>query len=154
MKKLMLILCAITLVGFKTAAADEASCNVLEIEANSKDGGIDKSLKQIEDKLKKPPFSSWKSFKLIKKHTPKLVLMHAKTVSLAKGGKLSMLYRDRVDTKGKKTRLRLSFTIDDSEGSRQSDVTIKLDSGTYYMSGGRPLKNGGTYILAAACSVK
>ena len=80
--------------------------------------------------------------------------MHAKTVSLAKGGKLSMLYRDRVDTKGKKTRLRLSFTIDDSEGSRQSDVTIKLDSGTYYMSGGRPLKNGGTYILAAACSVK
>lgn len=154
MKKMLFIFCAIMLAGFRSAAADEASCNVLEIEATSKDGGIDKALKQIEGKLKKPPFSSWKSFKLIKKHTPKLVLMHPKTVSLAKGGKLTMLYRDRVDAKGKKTRLRLSFTMDDNEGSRQSDVTIKLDSGSFYMSGGRPLKSGGTYIFAAACTVK
>lgn len=154
MIKVCVAIIGLALGGVPKVFADKALCDVLEIEASSQEGGIDKALAKIGNKLKRPPFSSWKSFKLIKKHNPVLTVMHAKKVTLDKGGNLTMLYRDRVDTKGKKTRLRLSFTVDSKDGTRLSDVTIKLDSGSYYMSGGRPLKDGGTYILAASCSVK
>ena len=80
--------------------------------------------------------------------------MRAENITLVPGDKLSLLYRDRSDTKGEKTRLRLSFTVDAKDGTRQSDATIKLDSGDFYMYGGKPLKDGATFIAAVACTVK
>lgn len=135
-------------------AEDKASCTVLEIEASNSGKGIDKALQPLAKKLKKPPFSAWKSFKLLKRHQRNVVRMKAFTLKLVNKGKMSLLYRDASGSAHNKTRLRLSLTLDDAKGKRKLDLTIKLDSGDYYLIGGDPLKDGGTYILATSCEAK
>jgi len=136
------------------ASADDAECSVLEIKAQTGDGGVDKELKPLERKLKKPPFSSWKTFKLLKKHAHKVAQMKALNLKLVPGSSMSILYRDKSTAEGKKPRLRMSFTLDDKDGKRKVDATIKVDSGDYYLIGGDPLDDGGTYILAISCAAK
>jgi hypothetical protein len=133
-------------------AVEQIKCQVYEIKASNDDTGVDAALKPLAKKLKKPPFSSWKSFKLLKKHDKDIAKMKALSLGLVPGGKLSLLYRDKTAQEGKKVRLRLTFTLDDKAGKRKVDGTINLDSGDYYLIGGDSLKGGGTYILAISCS--
>ena len=81
------------------AMAEEANCTVFEIKATSGEGGIDAELKPITSKLKKPPFSAWKTFKVVKKHSAKAALMKAVSLGLADGGKLGLLYKERSDAR-------------------------------------------------------
>lgn len=149
-----LCLAAAPAAAQESAPSKTAQCQVYEIKASSEGGGIDPALKVLERKLKKPPFSSWKTFKLLKKHDRQVEQMKALSLPLVPGGKMSILYRDRSDAAGKKPRLRLSFTLDDETGKRVLDGTIKLDSGDYYLIGGDELEGGGTYILAVSCAVR
>lgn len=146
----LIVLCAGT-----ASAADVAKCKILEIKA-TKDpkGGIDSELKPLKAKLERPPFDSWKSFKVLAKHQKQVERMKALELKLVPGGKLSLLYRDLSATKGKKPRLRLSFTLDDKSGKRIAEYTIKLDSGDYNLIGGGRLKGGAAYILATTCQAK
>ena len=140
----------VTLLGFMASAQAEevASCTIFEIEASSGDGGIDADLKVLEKKLKKPPFSAWKSFKVVKKHAVKATLMKSLSLKLVKGGALSILYRDRTDAKGSKPRLRLALTLDDKNGKRKAEMTIKIDSGDY------TLLARGSDVFAVGCAVQ
>lgn len=131
---------------------DRADCTVLEIRASNDDGGIDPALRPVAKKLKRPPFSSWKSFRLLKKHSRQVVKMKALELRLVSGGRMALLYRESVPAKKNKTRLRLSLTLDDKNGKRKLDLTIKLDSGDYHLIGGDPLEGGATYVLATSCS--
>lgn len=161
--QLTLSLCAflLLLVGTaKVAAAqgdkneEKAECVIFEVRASNDAGGVDPALAPLQKKLQKPPFSAWKTFKVVKKHTKTAVLMTALEVKLATGGKLSLLYRDRSDTKGKKTRLRFGFTLDDANGKRKADMTIKADSGDYTLVGRDANKDGSSHILAISCTAK
>lgn len=136
------------------APADTATCGVFEIEAKNDKPGIDKQLKPLEKKLKKPPFSSWKTFRLLKKHNKKLAKMKAQSIDLHTGGKMSLLYRDKTGGQEKKVRLRLTVQMDDSDGKRKLNSTLKIDSGDYSLIGGEELDSGGTYIVAITCSAK
>lgn len=149
-----LVALGIAIAPGEAHAADDATCQVYEIKASNGAGGVDPALRGLAKKLGKPPFSSWKTFELLKKHDRGIEQMKAFEVGLVPGGKLSLLYRDRSDPEGKKPRLRLSFTLDDKAGKRKLDGTIKLDSGDYYLIGGDELEGGGTYILAVSCAVK
>ena len=133
------------------AAADSAPCSILEIEASNGKESVDPELKPLGRKLKKPPFSSWKTFKLLKKHQVSLQRGKQLSQALVTGARMGLLYRDKSDTEGKKVRLRLAFTLDDRNGKRKLDGTIKLDAGDYYLIGGDELKGGGTYIVAVSC---
>lgn len=154
-----LCLCAalfVMLAFTKVAAADDdvAACSILEVKASNSEGGIDAALKPLAKKLQKPPFSAWKSFKLLKKHSENAALMKAVSVKLQTGGKLSLLYRDRSDSKGRKPRLRIGFTLDDKDGKRKAEMTIKVDSGDFTLVGRDANKDGSSHILAIRCSVK
>lgn len=148
---------SLVLAGASSAHADtdEAACTLYEIKASKGEGGIDKELAPLAKKLKKPPFSTWKTFKLLKKHTATAVRMKAVTLKLVSGGKVTLLYRDLMESKKRKSkpRLRLSMTLDDKNGKRKLDLTIKLDSGDYHLIGSDADKDG-TKILATTCSVK
>ena len=149
-----LALC-VAVAGFgNSAMADEAKCTVIEIKATSGDGGIDAELKPITNKLKKPPFSAWKTFKVLKKHSVKAAQMKAVSVSLADGGKLGLLYKERNDAKGSKTRLRIGFTLDNKVGKRKADITLKVDSGDYTLIGQDADKDGSSRLLAISCAIK
>lgn len=136
------------------AKADDASCTVFEIKASSGEGGIDKALAPITAKLKKPPFSAWKTFKVTKKHSITAPHIKAVSLSLVSGGKLGLLYKERNDAKGKKPRLRIAMTLDDVGGKRKADITLKVDSGDYTLLGRDAGKDGSSNLLAISCSVK
>ena len=148
-----LALC-VAVAGFGgSAMADEAKCTVFEIKATSGDGGIDADLKPITNKLKKPPFSAWTTFKVVKKHGVKAVQQKPVAVSLADGGKLGLLYKERSDPKGSKPRLRVGLTLDNKAGKRKADITLKVDSGDYTLVGQDADKDGSSRLLAISCSV-
>lgn len=141
--------------GSASAAPETASCKIFEIKA-TKDGkkGIAKELAPLRKKLSRPPFDSWKSFEVLAMHAETIERMKALELKLVPGGELSLLYRDLISSKGKKPRLRLSFTLDDKDGKRIADLTVKLDSGDYNLIGGGRLEGGAAYILATTCRAR
>jgi hypothetical protein len=151
---------ALGLLGGQPAHADEpkADCEVHEIQAHNGEGGIDPALKPLARKLQKPPFSGWKSFRLLAKHELALTQKQPAGLGLATGGKMTLLYREKVEAKGKKPRLRLSVNLDDAKGKRTLDATTLVDSGDVWLIGGEPMageKNpDATYVVAIACALK
>jgi hypothetical protein len=128
---------------------DKLSCQVLEIRASNEAETIDPTLKPLARKLRRPPFSAWKKFALLKRHDRTATKMKAVDVDLVPGGKLSLLYREQAQ--GKKPRLRLSFTLDDKAGRRLFNGTVNLDVGDYSLIGGEPLDGDATYIIGVTC---
>lgn len=134
----------------KPARDDEASCQVLEVKASNDGEEIDAELKPLARKLKKPPFSAWKRFRLLKRHDRAVTRMKATDLDLVPGGKLSILYREQAGG-----RLRLTFTLDDKSGKRLFNGTVNLDVGDYSLIGGEPFPGEGdaTYIIGVSCKV-
>jgi hypothetical protein len=137
--------------GEKQQAPSSAACQIFEINASNGEGGVDPALRVLARKLKKPPFSSWKTFKLLKKHEKEVERMKALNLSLVTGSKLALLFRGASGGQNK-SRLRLTFTLDDKSGKRKLDGTINLDSGDYSLFGGETIEGGGTYIMAVSCT--
>ncbi len=133
----------------------QVDCTIFEIAASDGKPEVDPALRPLQKKLKKPPFSSWKTFKLLKKHDKTAVRMKALNLPLTTGSKLSLLYRDQSANQGKKVRLRLTFTLDDKNDKRKVEGTLNLDSGDYSLIGGDwdKLADGATYIVAVSCRV-
>ena len=132
-------------------AADQAACKIFEIKATNEPGGVDPALRPLAKKLKKPPFSSWKTFHLLKRHDQVLQRMKQLDLKLVTGSRMGLLYREKSGGTKTKVRLRLSFTLDDKHGKRKLDGTINVDSGDYYLIGGDEVE-GGTYIVAVSCT--
>ena len=133
----------------------QVDCAVYEMAASSGKPNVDPALRPLQKKLKKPPFSSWTSFKLLKKHDEQAVRMKALVLPLYTGSKLSLLYRDTSSSQGKKVRLRVTYTLDDKNGKRKLNSTLNLDSGDFSLIGGDwdKLQDGATYIVAVSCRV-
>jgi hypothetical protein len=137
------------------ATPQQVDCAVYEMAASSGKPAVDPALRPLQKKLKKPPFSSWTTFKLLKKHDQQAVQQKPLLLPLYTGSKLSLLYRDTSATQGKKVRLRLAFTLDDKNGKRKLSSTLNLDSGDFSLIGGDwdKLAGGETYIVAISCRV-
>jgi len=135
------------------AAPQQVDCAIYEMAASDGKPDVDPALKPLSKKLKRPPFSSWKTFKLLKKHDRPAMKMKALNLKLATGSNLSLLYRDQEAAQGKKVRLRVSFTVDDKNGKRKLNSTLILDSGDFSLIGNESdkLPDGGTYIVAVSC---
>src|SRR5688572_16558796 len=67
-------------------AATGADCSYVEIAAtnakDAKDASFDAELKPLEKKLKKPPFTSWNTFKKLSAGAPKLSANKPETLKL------------------------------------------------------------------------
>lgn len=137
------------------APPQQVDCTIYEMAASSGKPAVDPALRPLVKKLKRPPFSSWTTFKLLKNHQKDAVRMKALTLPLTTGSKLSLLYRDQSASQGKKVRLRLTFTLDDKNDKRKLNGTLNLDSGDFSLIGNESdkLPDGGTYIVAVSCRV-
>ena len=137
------------------AAPQQVDCAIYEMAASDGTPAVDPALKPLSKKLKRPPFSSWKTFKLLKKHDQQALRMKALNLKLATGSKLSLLYRDQNAAQGKKVRLRVTFTLDDKNDKRKLNSTLNLDSGDFSLIGNESdkLADGATYIVAVSCRV-
>lgn len=148
---------AVLAVGRAPAHAQEeagaATCTFIEIKATNEAGGIDSSLSQLAAKLKKPPFSAWKTFTQVARSERTLARMKSAEVPLKLGGKLEALFRQLSQAKGKKDRVSLALTLDDKQGKRALDTTVHVDEGDYVVIG-YSLADGNGHLLALRCTAK
>jgi hypothetical protein len=152
------LLAAIALLAASAgfAQASEALCDVYEIKASNDPGGIDKDLQKLEKTLRKPPFTSWTAFKLLKRHSQLAAVRKPVQLALSTGGTMKLLIRDRLDRQGKAPRLRITATMFNAKGKQTTEVTSVVDSGNAWLIGGAPLEGhpGATYFVGVDCAVK
>jgi hypothetical protein len=153
MKTLALLTTLVLTFGFgsRIAHADTPiACTVVEIEASSGDApAMDAELKPLEKKLKKPPFSSWNTFKQLGSHAVTLELMKANNLTLTHG-KAQLLLREVTAKGAKKARIALGISLDDADGKRVLDSKVAVDAGDYLVVG-RSLKGNRGQLVAMNC---
>ncbi|MBP9085887.1 MAG: hypothetical protein KBG15_07195 [Kofleriaceae bacterium] len=128
----------------------KADCEFVEISATtSPTPKIDSELASIEKKLKKPPFSSWNTFKQLTRVARPLLQLKSESVKLSTGS-VSVLLREVTGLGGKRPRLALSVTMDDADGKRVMDTKVNVDAGEFFLIG-RSLANNAGHVLALSC---
>jgi hypothetical protein len=128
----------------------KADCEFVEISASTTaTAKVDTELAGMEKKLKKPPFSSWNTFKQLGRVSRTVVQLKSETVKLS-AGSVSVLLREV--TTSKNPRLALSVTMDDSAGKRVMDTKVSVDAGEFFLIG-RSLANNEGHVLALACKL-
>lgn len=140
-----------TAADTKPAPADvKADCEFVEISATTTaTPKIDSALASIEKKLKKPPFSSWNTFSQLTRVARPLVQLKSESVKLSTGS-VSVLLREVTGLGGKRPRLALSVTMDDTDGKRVMDTKVNVDAGEFFLIG-RSLANNAGHVLALSC---
>ncbi|MDX2089051.1 MAG: hypothetical protein SFX73_14435 [Kofleriaceae bacterium] len=122
------------------------SCEFLEISATSaKDAAIDPELEKLRKKFKKPPFSSWNSFKLLMKTTQQLTQRKTETIQL-KQGKATATLHGIVNT----SNVRLAISLEDDKGKNIVNTTATFAGGDYLVYGHSLPDNAG-HMLALTC---
>ena len=131
-------------------AAPAVTCTVLEIEASTGDAAaMDGALKPLEKKLRKPPFSSWNSFKQLGSQAVALETMKPSAFGLVHG-KATLLLRDSTAGSTKKPRLSLGIALDDQAGKRVLDSKVNFDAGDFIVVG-RSLPGNKGHLVALSC---
>jgi hypothetical protein len=127
------------------AFAGDAECEYIEIAAtNVKDGAIDGDLKLLEKKLKKPPFSSWNTFKKLSNGPLSLTKLKAEALKL-KQGAASVMLRDRTEK-----RVEMTVTVDNAKGKRVLEAKPASKAGDWLLLVVTNAKDDG-HILALTC---
>ena len=107
--------------------------------------GIDPDLKPLEKKLKKPPFSSWNTFKVLMKASQPLARRTPAPIAL-KIGKATVTLVEIVD----KSKCRITVTIEDAKGKQLVNNTSSVEAGDYLVYG-HSLPNNDGHLLALTC---
>jgi hypothetical protein len=129
----------------RTASADDkAECSFLEFTATAGAGTIDPDLKPLEKKLKKPPFASWNTFKLLTKLDKTLIKQKSEALTL-KTGTAAVILRDRSDK-----RVNLGLTVDGADGKRLLDAKPDVAPGNWLVIGTNAKDDG--HFLALMCN--
>jgi hypothetical protein len=148
------IIFAISVLAAGTASAESvAECSVLEIRASEAEGGIDPELKALEKRLKKGAFRQWTRYQFKGKHDRKLVLRTAQEIRLNGGGKVSLLFLNRIDRKGRKPQLSMSWQLDGKSGKRLGSWKRVFDAGSYALDA-VTMKSGNGVVFAVRCMLK
>ncbi len=131
--------------GARTAAAeDKAECAFLEFSATTGPAPlVDSDLKPLEKKLKRPPFASWNTFKLLTKLDKTLQKQKPETLTL-KSGTAGVILRDRSDK-----RVNLGLTVDGADGKRILDTKPDVSTGDWLVIGTNAKDDG--HFLALMC---
>jgi hypothetical protein len=144
---------ALGLLGEGTAFADDhATCTAIEIAATkAKEPSIPADLKPLEKKLRKPPLSSWTSFRVLSSSSLTLDSMKVASPKLAAGA-VTVILRDVDSKEGKRPRLSLGITMDGQAGKRVFDSKLTLDAGDYVVFG-ETLPNDDGHFVALSCKL-
>lgn len=133
------------------AAHGKASCNVDIIHARTDgDGTMDGQLAGLAEDLKKPPFTSWKTFKLLDKSTASLAEGGSAPFNTPTGGRGTLTYTAHGSRDGKHV-IKLALEVPGNKSSTRSNVT--LDEGGHVLVAG--IKHqGGILIYAVSCKTE
>lgn len=138
---------AVGLAGPRLARAEvTADCEFLEISAKAGDKPvIDGELKPVEKKLLKAPFSTWNQFRLLSQSKKALAKKKPEAIALKIGSATATLV-EIVD----KSKVRLTFTMDDDKGKHVANNTTTVEAGDYVMFV-HGLPNNEGHLLSLTC---
>ncbi len=97
-----------------TAASTQAapaSCTIRSIHGLAAPGGLDKRLRPLHKQLARPPFSSFKTMKLIKASALVIPQNSMKQVTLPTGKILKLTFKEKLLERKDKVRLRMHLSI-------------------------------------------
>jgi hypothetical protein len=130
------------------ALAGDAECSYVEISAttnkDAKDATIDPDLKPLEKKLKKPPFTSWNTFKKLSGGTASLVKNKPDSLKL-KEATATVMLRDRTEK-----RVELTVTLDNGAGKRVLEAKPAVKANDWLLLVVSNAKDDG-HILGLTC---
>lgn len=139
-----LFLCCSLLSAPALADGGKAACTIDVIHARTDgDGSVDAQLAGLAEDLKKPPFTSWKTFKLLDKSSASLAEGASAPFNTPIGKAGSLTYAGREQAK-----LKLTIEVPGEKSNTRSNV--RLDDGGHLLLAG--IKHqGGILIYAVSC---
>ena len=144
------LLAVVAVAAAAAPARADVNCSVVEIEASTAASpSVDGDLRQFEKRFKRPPYSSWNSFKRLGGTTVTLAPQKQGDAQLVHG-KVGLLLRDVIERGGKRPRLSIGVTLDDSAGKRVVDTKINVDAGDWFMWA-RPMPGDKGHLVALSC---
>ena len=142
---------ALVLLAAGGARADEtARCTVRTIHATPDEGGVDPQLADLRAQLTRPPFTSWKSFKLLASHQAELTPGAASRFPLPEERQGTLTYKQHLQPEGGRHRVRLQLEVRRGGESQLSTVFVLDEGGTVLSAGSK--HGGGILILGVSCS--
>lgn len=150
MKAAGLAIAALLIAARPALADDHASCSAIELMmTKGKDPSLPDQAKQLEKKLKKPPYSSWNVFKVLSSSDFELEGMKPKALKLAQGAS-TLVLRDVIEG-GKRSRFKIQITMDGASGKRVVDTTVILNSGDFIDYGESIAPNDDGHFVFLTC---
>ena len=146
---LALAVCAFAATSIARADAT-ARCRIRSIEAQPSGGGIDGGLADLRAQLSNPPFTQWKSFKLLADHNLTLSPGGTSSFQLPDGREGLVKYIQHLQPQNGRHRVRLHLEVKKGAESQLS-TTFVLDEGGTVLVAGHPHGNGIT-ILGVSCA--
>jgi hypothetical protein len=131
-----------------TTPVVKADCEFFEISATTVKGAettFDPTLKGLEKKLKKGPFTSWNTFKTLSHGTKTLDRNKSEALPL-KSGKASAMLLEIVG----KSKVRLEVQADDPAGKRWVNTKVVVDAADFVVWV-REAPNNDGHLLALTC---
>lgn len=144
-----LLLCVALAATPTLALADSPTCVMFEVAASrGETAKMDPSLAPIENKLKRPPLSSWNVFTLLMKASEKFEVMQSKTIKFKRATANIVL---REVQSAPKRRYSFSVAVDDEAGKRVVDTKYSFDAGDYVVIGRSVAGDAGHLLAIGGC---
>lgn len=136
------------------AGQDAVICDVRAIHGSGNAGAVDTGLALLRRQLSKPPFSAYKSFKLLGLSKLDLAQGKRKQLLLPTKKVLRLTFKERILGPKQEVRLRLHLSITPPRalGFLPGTLFTIADRGTLLVAGDR--YDGGTLIVGITCRSK
>jgi hypothetical protein len=137
-----------------TAKGDAVSCTIRSIHGLQAKGKIDKRLAFLRKQLSKPPFSAYRTMKLLEAKELKLAQAGRKKVPLPTGKVLKLTFKEKLLGRKDDIRLRMHLSITPPKAKRFLPGTLFTiaDGGTLLVAGDKYKK--GTLVVGITCEAE
>jgi hypothetical protein len=135
------------------APTDKVACTVRAMHGLEAAGGIDKRLKSLKKKLSRPPFSPYKTIKLLQAKKLTIVQSANQKATLPDGKVLKLTFKEKLLIKGRlRVRMHLKLTEPRSKKLLARTVYSIADGGTFLVAGAK--YKGGIMIIGVTCKAR
>jgi len=136
------------------ASADSVKCTIRSIHGLPGPGGIDKRLHSLRKQLARPPFSSFKTLKLLQAVELEVPPQGTQETKLPTGKILKLSFKEKLLVRKDQIRLRMHLSITPPNSKRFLPGTLFTiaNGGTLLVAGDK--YNGGTHVVGVTCQSK
>jgi len=136
------------------AQVDTVSCTIRSLHGSSAPGGVDKRLRFLRKQLSRPPFSAYKTIKLLDAKQLAVPQKATRQIKLPTGKILKLTFREKLLERRGQVRLRLHLSITPPKKTKFLPGTVYTiaDRGTLLVAGDR--YKDGTLVVGITCQHK